>query len=104
MGQTPPFTTNDIYTVQPPVIFSSRSGRYYTEERMQKVIHHSREIRVIQSRPIRLSQLTTNVEFGIQVYVRVIIGRDQKLDRSGPRALWASISPQSYWLRQTVLV
>ena len=50
-----------------------------TEERMQKVIRHSREIRVIQNRPIRLGQLTTNVEFYIQIYVRVIIGGDQKL-------------------------
>ena len=50
-----------------------------TEERMQKVIRHIREIRIIQSLPIRLGQLTTNVEFCIQVYVRVIIGGDQKL-------------------------
>jgi len=50
-----------------------------TEERIQKVIPHSREIRVIQSPPIRLGQLTTNVEFYIQVYVRVIIRGDQKL-------------------------
>jgi len=47
-----------------------------TEEQMQKVIRHSREIRVIQSRFIRLCQFTTNVEIYIQVYVRVIIGRD----------------------------
>jgi len=46
---------------------------------MQKVILHSREILLIQSRPIRLGQLTTNVEFYNQVYVRVIIGGDQKL-------------------------
>jgi len=50
-----------------------------TEERMQKVIRHRRKIRVIQSRPIRLGLLTTNVEFYIQVYVRVINGGDQKL-------------------------
>jgi len=50
-----------------------------TEERMQKVIRHSREIRVIQSCPIRVGQLNTNVVFYIQVYVRVIIGGDQKL-------------------------
>jgi len=50
-----------------------------TEERMKTVIRQSREIRDIQSRPIRLGQLTTNVEFCIQVYVRVIIGGDQKL-------------------------
>jgi len=31
-----------------------------TEEQMQKVIRHNREIRVIQSRPILLGQLTTN--------------------------------------------
>jgi len=43
------------------------------EERMQKVI------RVIQSLPIRLDQLTTNLEFYIQVYVRVIIAAGQKL-------------------------
>ena len=49
-----------------------------TEERMQKVLSHSLEIRVIQSRPIRLRQLTTNVEFYIQLYVRVI-GGDQIL-------------------------
>ena len=45
---------------------------------MQKVIRHSREIRVIQIRPIRLGQLTPNVEFYIQVRVRAIIGGDQK--------------------------
>jgi len=50
-----------------------------TEERMQKFIRHSPEIRVIQSRPIRPGELTTNVEFYIQFYVRVIIGGDQKL-------------------------
>jgi len=50
-----------------------------TEERMQNVILYSREIRVIQSRPIRLGEITTNVEFYIQVYVRFIIGGDQKL-------------------------
>jgi len=44
-----------------------------TEERMQKVIRHSREIRIIKSRPIRLGQITTNVEFYIQVCIRVII-------------------------------
>ena len=43
-----------------------------TEERMQKIIRRSRDTRVIQSRPIRLGQLTTNVEFYIHVYVRVI--------------------------------
>jgi len=48
------------------------------EDRMQKIIGHSREIRVIQSRPIRLGQLITNVVFYIQVHVRVIIGGVQK--------------------------
>jgi len=50
-----------------------------TEERMQKVIRHSREIRVIHSRPIRLGQFTTDVEIYIQVYIRFIIGGDQKI-------------------------
>jgi len=56
-----------------------QSDATLTEERMQKVIHHSREIRVIQSRPIRLGQLTTNVELYMQIYVNVIIGGDKKL-------------------------
>jgi len=47
-----------------------------TEQRMQKVILHSREIRVIQSRSISRGQLNTNVEFYIQVYVRLTIGGD----------------------------
>jgi len=45
-----------------------------TDERMQKVISHNSEIRVIHMRPIRLGQFTTNVGLYIQVYVRVIIG------------------------------
>jgi len=49
-----------------------------TEERLQKIIRHSREIRVIQIPPIRLGQFTPNVEFYIQVRVRAIIGGDQK--------------------------
>jgi len=36
-----------------------------TEERMQKVIIYSREIRVIQSHPVRLCKFTANIEFYI---------------------------------------
>ena len=49
------------------------------EERMHNVVHHSREIHVIQILPIRLGQFGTNVVLYIQVYVCVIIGGDQKL-------------------------
>jgi len=46
---------------------------------MQKIIGHSREIRVIQIRSICLGQFTKDVEFYIKVYDRVIIGGDQKI-------------------------
>jgi hypothetical protein len=49
------------------------------EERMQKVIPHRREIRVIQIRPVCLGQFTSNVEFYIRIYVRVIVGLYDKL-------------------------
>jgi len=72
--------TNDNYRVRHLGYCQAVQGdATLTEERMQKVVRHSREIRVIQSRTIRLGQLTANVEFYIQVYVRVIIGGDQKL-------------------------
>jgi len=46
---------------------------------MQKIIHHSREIRVIQIRSIRLGHFTAKVEFYMQVYLRDINGAEQKL-------------------------
>jgi len=92
-----------IYRVRPPGLLSTAQGdTTLTEERMQKVIRHSRGISVLQSCPIPHGQLTTNVEFYIQVYLRVIIGGDQKLDCSGPRTLWAYISPRSSRLRPTM--
>jgi len=50
-----------------------------TEERMQKIVRHSREIRVILCCSTLLRPFTMNVEFYIQVYVRVIIGGEQKI-------------------------
>ena len=34
-----------------------------TEDRMQKIIRHGREIRVIQRSPVRICQFTASIEF-----------------------------------------
>ena len=48
------------------------------EERMQKIIRRRREIRGIQIRPIRLGQFTSDVEFYIRIYVRIVVGGYEK--------------------------
>ena len=49
------------------------------EERVQKIICHSREIGVVQICAVRLNQFTSDIEFYIEVDVRVIIGGCLKL-------------------------
>jgi len=51
-----------------------QSDTTLNEERMQEVILRYREICAIQICPVCLGQFTSNIEFYICVYVRVIIG------------------------------